>query len=64
MLDTILKSNIRKIIYVSCNPSTLGKNIAVLKEKYDVKTVIPYDMFPNTPHVESITVLERRKGKN
>ncbi len=63
MLETILKSSIRKIIYVSCNPSTLGKNIAVLKENYDVKTVIPYDMFPNTPHVESITVLERKKGK-
>lgn len=60
MLDTILKSNIRKIIYVSCNPSTLGKNLKDLKQEYDVKTVIPFDMFPNTPHVEAVVVLERR----
>ena len=60
MIDTILHSSIRKIIYVSCSPSTLGKNIRALKEAYEVRTVIPFDMFPNTPHVESVTVLTRR----
>ena len=60
MIDVILASSIRKIVYVSCNPATLGKNIAALKQDYEVRTVIPFDLFPNTPHVESVTVLTRR----
>ncbi len=60
MIDTILHSSIRKIVYVSCNPATLGKNIRDLKQEYDVRTVIPFDLFPNTPHAESVTVLTRR----
>ncbi len=60
MIETIRNSSIRKIVYVSCNPSTLGKNIRALKAEYEVRTVIPFDMFPNTPHVESVTVLTRR----
>lgn len=64
MIQTILSSHIRKIVYVSCNPATLGRNIKSLKEAYDVRTVIPFDLFPNTPHIESITVLERRGMKS
>ena len=60
MIETILSSSIRKIVYVSCNPATLGKNIHDLKQEFDVRTVIPFDLFPNTPHVESVTVLTRR----
>ena len=60
MIDTILSSSISKIIYVSCNPATLGRNIHELKREYDVRTVIPFDLFPNTPHCESVTVLTRR----
>lgn len=60
MIDVILASSIKKIVYVSCNPATLGKNIAALKQDYEVRTVIPFDLFPNTPHVESVTVLTRR----
>ena len=47
-----------RIVYISCNPSTLAKNLKVLKQRYHVVTVIPYDLFPQTPLVESITVLE------
>ena len=63
MLETILSSDIDKIIYVSCNPATLGRNLKVLKQNYQVLTVIPYDLFPNTPHIESITVLSRNGVK-
>ena len=59
MIEAIMNSDIRKIIYVSCNPATLGKNLRILKQRYQVRTVIPFDMFPQTPHIESITVLER-----
>lgn len=60
MLYCILKSKIKHIIYVSCNPATLGKNLAYLQERYRVESVQPFDMFPNTPHVESIVKLIRK----
>ena len=58
MLNTIMHVLPKKIVYISCNPSTLAKNLKVLKQRYHVVTVIPYDLFPQTPLVESITVLE------
>ncbi len=63
MLEAILKAKPKKIIYISCNPATLGQNLNVLKHQYHVVTVIPYDLFPNTAHVESLTVLERDNYK-
>ena len=60
MLNTIMEYEPEKIIYVSCNPSTLAKNIKVLKDKYVVKKVIPYDLFAQTPHVESLVLLQRK----
>ena len=59
MIQAILKVLPKKIIYVSCNPATLAKNLKDLKHDYHVVTVIPFDMFPHTPHIESVTVLER-----
>lgn len=58
MISALLKVHPRKIIYVSCNPATLARNLKELKRAYHVATVIPFDLFPNTPHVESVTVLE------
>lgn len=58
MLEAVMKVHPSKIIYISCNPATLARNLKVLKRAYHVVTVIPFDLFPNTPHVESITVLE------
>ena len=59
MIHAILQAKPKKIIYISCNPATLGKNLNELKHQYHVATIIPYDMFPHTPHTESLTVLER-----
>lgn len=61
MIEAILRTEPKKIIYISCNPATLAKNLKVLKEKYLVQTVIPFDLFPNTPLIESITVLTLAK---
>lgn len=60
MLECIMRSKIPTIIYVSCNPATLGKNLAVLSKRYEVETVVPFDMFPHTPLVESVVKLKRK----
>ncbi len=59
-LDLLTRKVVKKIIYVSCNPSTLAKNLKVLTKKYTVKSVTPFDMFPHTSHIESITILEKK----
>ena len=59
MLDCILRSKIKNIIYVSCNPATLGKNLAVLSSRYNVDKIQPIDIFPHTPHVETVALLSK-----
>lgn len=56
-LDTIMKICPKKIVYVSCNPATLARDLKILSEKYDIGDVTPVDMFPFTSHVECVTVL-------
>jgi len=59
-LELLLRKVVNKIVYVSCNPSTLGKNLKELSKKYKVHSVTPFDMFPHTSHIESITVLTKK----
>jgi len=60
VVDALLKSEPRQIVYISCNPSTLAKNIDELSNKYDLIQIRPIDMFPNTASVESITLLKKK----
>lgn len=55
-----LNINPEEIIYVSCDPMTLARDINSLKENYIVEEIIPLDLFPHTYHVESITKLKRK----
>lgn len=57
VLDSVIQARIPKIIYVSCNPSTLAKNLDRLTPHYRILSIQPIDMFPHTASVESITVL-------
>lgn len=58
VINTIMDINIKRIVYVSCNPSTLAKDLAILSNKYKVRYIQPVDMFPQTSHVETVTLLD------
>lgn len=60
-LETILQIEPKKIIYISCNPATLARDVAMLEMKYSLEQVRPLDMFPFTSHVETISVLNLKK---
>ena len=48
-----------KIIYLSCNPITQGRDAAFFLEKYDLVRSAAFDFYPNTPHVETLLVFEK-----
>jgi 23S rRNA (uracil1939-C5)-methyltransferase len=59
-LDYVVKFDAPHIIYVSCNPKTLVQDLKVLEAKgYGIKKVVLMDMFPHTPHVEAVVLIER-----
>ena len=60
-LSTVVNKRIKKVIYVSCNPETLARDIAYLSDLYEVKYVQPVDMFPMTAHVETVTCLRLKE---
>jgi 23S rRNA (uracil1939-C5)-methyltransferase len=56
----VLEAEAQKIVYVSCNPTTLAPNARQMADAgYELKTVRPVDMFPQTPHIECVALLER-----
>ena len=59
-INFIINLNVKKLIYVSCDPMTLARDIKLLSDKYSLQEVTPFDMFPNTYHVESVCILERK----
>lgn len=61
VISTILRAAPKRIVYVSCNPATQARDLAALDADYKVMQVQPVDMFPHTPHVENVVLLERRK---
>lgn len=61
VIDTILFAEPKRIVYVSCNPATQARDLALLDGKYKVVAIQPVDMFPHTQHVENVVLLERRE---
>lgn len=62
VVDTILFASPRRIVYVSCNPATQARDLALLDSQYRVVAVQPVDMFPQTHHVENVVLLEKREA--
>ena len=60
VIEQLLKILAKRIIYVSCNPATQARDLALLKEKYNIKEIQSVDMFPHTHHVENILSLDLR----
>ena len=60
VVQTIIRTSAKRIVYVSCNPATQARDLALLDQYYKVKAVQPVDMFPHTPHVENVVLLEIR----
>lgn len=60
VVKVILDASPSRIVYVSCNPATQARDLALLHEKYDIEAVQPVDMFPHTQHVENVVALKLR----
>lgn len=64
VLEAIIDSKVNRIVYVSCNPATLARDVKILSENgYSVESVQPVDMFPNTSHVECVCFLSNNNAR-
>ena len=59
-IKEIIKINPKKLIYTSCDPMTLARDLNILKYYFNIKEITPFDMFPNTYHVETVCELESK----
>ena len=60
ILKAVIKSKIQNIIYLSCNPQTFVRDAKFLEQSYNLKSVTPFDMFPQTKHIETLAVFEKK----
>ena len=62
-LDSLIKMSPKKVVYVSCNPETLARDLAYLTQNspYKAQKIQPVDMFPHTAHIETVVLLSRKK---
>lgn len=61
VIKVMLNANPEKIVYVSCNPSTQARDLALMAHQYDIVRIQPVDMFPQTAHVENVVLMKRKK---
>ncbi|MBR5342108.1 MAG: 23S rRNA (uracil(1939)-C(5))-methyltransferase RlmD [Erysipelotrichaceae bacterium] len=60
LISSFIENRTPKIVYVSCNPATLARDLDLLKEEYDISEIHPVDMFPFTVHVENVCLLTHK----
>lgn len=59
-INEVIGVGAKRVVYVSCDPVTLARDLNIFKEYYDIKEISLFDMFPNTHHVESVCLLEKK----
>ena len=59
-LNAVLKLKPKRIVYISCEPSTLARDVAYIANSYEIETIQPVDMFPQSFHVETVVLLTRK----
>ena len=60
LINSLKSLEVNKIVYVSCNPATLARDLSLLKDEYKFSSITPVDMFPYTTHVECVVVMQRK----
>lgn len=60
-LQTLLKLSPKRIVYISCNPATQQRDAQLLSSHYELKEITPVDMFPQTTHIETVALFERKE---
>ena len=61
-LDNIMQIKPKRIVYISCNPASLMRDLSILEENYFIEKICPVDMFPYTSHVECVAVLQLKEN--
>ena len=60
-IDAVVRSKVRKVVYISCNPETLVRDLRLfIKGGFVLKKAVPIDMFPGTSHVETVVLLSKK----
>ena len=60
LIETLIRCSTKKIVYVSCNPATLARDLLLFKDYYNISNIRPVDMFPFTTHVECVVGMQRK----
>jgi 23S rRNA (uracil1939-C5)-methyltransferase len=63
LIEKLLEMEAPIIVYISCNPATQARDLALLNIKYDITKVQPVDMFPHTMHIENVVQLKLKQEK-
>ena len=58
--NTLVQSGLPTIAYISCNPATLTRDLKILSSAYEIKSIYVYDLFPHTPHIETMVLLKKK----
>ncbi|MBQ3408250.1 MAG: 23S rRNA (uracil(1939)-C(5))-methyltransferase RlmD [Clostridia bacterium] len=61
-INNILKLNVGRVIYISCNPATMVRDLKMMEDKYEIEEIQPVDMFPYTSHVECVALMGRKES--